>query len=164
MSAIVNGKDFYMGGGISSSGGSAEIQKYFVIGKICNSNNDQIEGSGVAVVKIQGNIAEIEYNYRITKQGYDNTNFWWGLNPELLQELDGNIPKIKPLTGGTLYVSDNTNDWGYAPLHEATTDSAGKVFWTPARIHELPNGIGAWTSDKFNTNSYIKGIAHGIIE
>lgn len=166
MGAIINGNDIYVGGGGSGSGsgGSAEIQKYFVVGKLCNSNNDTVEGYGVAVVKVLGNTAEIEYNYRISSQGSNGSNFAWGLNPTLLQELDGNIPNIKPLSGGTLFVGDNTNDWGYAPLHEATTDDNGGNFWTPSRLYELPNSLGAWTSNKFGSSTFIKGIAHGIVE
>lgn len=133
-------------------------------GLLVDAVDDTTEGCGTATVILHPNgIAEIHYAVAIATSGIENNNFMWGLNAQLLQARNSNIPSITPCAGGTCVFwyngSYSTSDNQYGGTHN--THSSGNAYWGFARVYTQEGDVGWWPSGKFAVGSNIVGTAFG---
>lgn len=144
---------------------SAHAARHVVSGRIFNSGDDPVTGIGTASVLLRADgAAEIHYQVRITTPGTSTSLFAFGLNRDLLRNLDAAIPVITPVSGGTLayYTSDgklDTESMQYAGTHEARVQ-----FWEPARIYTTDGAAGGWPTSKMTTGMSLEGVCYGTYE
>lgn len=146
---------------------------YIAKGGICNSDNSgTVVGYGSATVLIMhGNIARIDYSIKIITSGTLSNNLYYGINRDLLSNLNSNIPKITPISGGTFIVynndkSINTTLYGYGTIHNPRTQ-----FWNFGRVYKITTGdndmnygtTGEWYENEITDGMLIIGTCYGTI-
>lgn len=137
----------------------------YAIGRIINGASDVIEGHGNATVILYPNgLAEIHYSAQITKDGTATSSvFDWGINRDLLQNCNSEIPQITPMRGG--YAIYHSNSDGTA-LNSSANGMAGVhapvgQFWQFGRLYETPTSVGGWPTTMFKTGARIHGVCYG---
>lgn len=135
---------------------------YHITGQVLNSANTTVTGIGDLYVSLYPNgIAVIEYTIHGTNGGGTDTDFSWGINRDLISNLNNNIPSITPLYGSCHFYAissgtftDEKNGYGgvLVPVGQ---------FWQPGRVYTTSGDIGNWSSSKMGPGTMIFGTAYG---
>lgn len=157
LGAILNGTDI---------GNGQDYPKiYYVKGLIANSSGGVYQGHGIAAVMLYANgIAEIQYNYRCTTAGTDGNIWLWGLNRDLLHNLNSEIPIITPMTHGICnrittggsWDIDRNDGMAYGGISMAVAQ-----FWAPGRMYTIGGDLGQYPENWMAVDQSIQGTAYG---
>lgn len=123
-------------------------------GQIVKSSNTTVAAIGSATVNLSVNLAEIDFSFKGTVGGGSSDDFEWGLSVDQLRLLNPNIPNLKPMQGGYLWTSKNSNIsfLGYGAIMSPTVPSY--KYWLPARIYTTSGDIGGYPSSELYVNEY----------
>lgn len=137
-------------------------KKFLVCGQIANSQNGTLLGIGQAtVILFASGLAEINYEYKITTAGTVSNLFLWGLNRDLLQTLNSNIPLITPEEGGHCSYYNSEGNLIASKLGYAGINGANSQFWPIARIYTQIGDIGNYPETELSVEDRVVGIAYG---
>lgn len=175
-------------GGVSAGSGGGggsemEIKTYYLQGLICDDNktghSSSTQGYGNCTVTLFGSQkAQIEYSYTFTRRYNLDTNICWGLNPNLLHQINSEVPVITPILGGKAFyyeehdqggnLSDmKTNGFnGYGASNVPVTDSSEVTRWSFGRFSDLgqpSNPPALWYPISFANYAVITGTCWGTI-
>lgn len=136
-------------------------KRYSARGKIANNTPDVLKCYGAAEVFILGTRALVFYTFKVSAVSTNTSDFSYGLNRDLLQTANPNIPYITPISGGTatVYNTSGQIDSGinqYGMFHDASGQ-----FWPLARLADTAGTTGAWPVSKLTAGITVKGIAIG---
>lgn len=154
LGAILNGTDI---------GNSQDYPKiYYVKGLIANSDGGVYQGSGVATIILYTNgIAEIQYNYKCTTAGTDGNIWLWGLNRDLLHNLNSEIPIITPITRGICNSITSNGSWDINGMAYGGINMAIAQFWAPGRMYATNSDLGQYPENWMVVDQSIQGTAYG---
>lgn len=137
-------------------------KQYWLSGLIANSSNT-FKGHGQAtIVLYSSGLAQIDYEYSVTTAGTNDSLFAWGLNRDLFQALNSNIPIITPSTGGHCYIYTDdgvlwSSEMGYAGITESSSN-----FWCVSRVYNTSNNtLGKYPESMLSLNYRVSGTAYG---
>lgn len=134
---------------------------YKVNGIILSSATDPIRGAGRAIVTLYSNgFAKIDFEVKISTSGSSNTDFSFGIDPNLLHSLNNNVPVITPSVGTCTY---------YTTTGEISTTKqayGGGVhfsngYWSFGRVYQTDGAYGGWSAAEFVINQMISGTCYG---
>lgn len=150
-----------LGGRVSTVEGRVQNHYWYRIsGIIGNALNTASSIFGVITVHLQDGIATIEVSAWYDRQT-EGGNFQWGINADIISQLDSRIPSITPIDGGTLkyttgsFETDSSLE-GYGGCWEARNQ-----FWTPARIYNTGGTIGSWPENNVPNGTRFMGVMYG---
>lgn len=135
-------------------------KQYWLSGVIANSTNT-FQGYGQAtIVLYSSGLAQIDYEYIVTTAGTNDSLFNWGLNRDLFQALNSNIPIITPSTGGHCYIyTDGGVLWSSEMVN--ITESASN-FWCISQIDDTSNNtISKYSESTLSLDYRVSGTAYG---
>lgn len=135
-------------------------KQYWVSGLIANSNNT-FKGYGQAtIVLYSSGLAQIDYEYIVTTVGTNDSLFNWGLNRDLFQLLNSNIPIITPSTGGHCYIYTNSGVlWSSEMVN--ITESVDN-FWCISQVSDtLNNTLDKYPESTLSLDYKVSGTAYG---
>lgn len=169
----VNGRvwtNFYNASGWSGWMSSYPIT-YTAAGAIAQSSTG-LWAAGTATVSITGNVACIDYSYRITTAATNgSSDFAWGLSATLLKARNSSIPNITPIVGGTWHLRTFGNSTPTATNIQSyegygTINSSSGVYWRPARQYKNSDNtysLGPFNASTFGVGTIIEGRCYGTI-
>ena len=133
--------------------------RVIVQGKIADSSSGNFEGLGCATVLLFPNHkAVITYSYKLVGESAESSNFSYGLNSQLLRELDTSLPNINPFAGGKWRCYKNDGTLLFSQLGYGTRHEINGTRWTLGRLYNTSGSTGPWSANEFKTGYYIEGI------
>lgn len=143
----------------------AHTARHVVSGRIFNSGDDPVTGYGTATVLLRADgSAEIHYQVHITAAGTSTSCFAYGLNRDILRNLNASIPVISPVNGGTLLYYTAEGKLDIESMQYAGTHEARAQFWEPARIYTTDGALGGWPTSKMLSGMRLEGVCYGTYE
>lgn len=153
----------------TDDGVDEDVKIFRVSGRILNAASDTTTGYGTALITCHKGIAKIEFGVKITTAGSVSDKFDWGLNRDLLINLNSNIPTISPRQGGNcIFIKpDGTIDVGTGTggsMGYAGSLNINGQFWCPGRIYNQNNNssVGSWPSNNLAVDTILVGTCYGI--
>ena len=135
---------------------------YRANGLLLNSSGDTCEGVGTATVYLyQNGIAVIDFNIKITASGTSSSVFTCGLNRNLLVAANSNIPKITPISGGSLTYYATDGHTSSENMEYGGTTTSLVQFWQAARVYDSSGSIGGWPASTYVANQRLIGTVYG---
>ena len=122
-------------------------------------------GHGRLTVFIEpSGIVRIEFMAKITTQGTVTNVYDIGLPLSIIQNIDANIPTLRPLCSGLVEMFDSngilSESNGYAGCIHPRSDNTG---FTIGRFYTTDGNVGMWSDSSFEVGEIYKGVAYAII-
>jgi hypothetical protein len=138
---------------------------YTVNGNIVGSDVSECAGAGTATVIIEPTgLARIDFGFTMTKGGSSADLFDWGINLDLLQLLNPDIPNITPITGGTVVMYNSAGELFLDLLGCGGLMYATNKFWVPARVRDQAGTLGQLSEANAPTNYRFIGTCYGTVD
>ena len=140
-------------------------RSYTANGNIVGSDVSECAGAGTATVTIEPTgLARIDFGFTMTKGGSAADLFEWGINLDLLQLLNPDIPNITPITGGTVVMYKSSGELFLDLLGHGGLMYATNQFWTPARVRDQAGTLGQLSEANAPTNYRFIGTCYGTVD
>ena len=135
---------------------------YTAPGFLLNSVADTCEGYGIVTVSLYPNgIARVDFDIQITANGTGSAYFLWGLNRNLIKNINSNIPTITPIGGGSLTYYNTSGGIADDRMGYGGTMVAVSEFWQPSRMYTTSGYIGGWPANACVVNQRLIGVCYG---
>lgn len=143
---------------------------FFVDGLLAENDSNTIHAYGRATVLLAHGIALVSFSINVQDaNSTSSTDFSFCIRPAKLTSLNGAIPAITPVQGGTcIYFEKSTKGGASAQLFGVLNGNGGTMLtfngnWQFARVYQnYPETlVGGWPTAMFTTSVNMSGLCFG---
>lgn len=139
---------------------------YLVNGLIARTSDNVFRGIGTATITLfVSGLAKIDFSFSINQIASKDLDYTYGLDRDLIKNLNSNIPVITPIAGGFYQVFNSTGDYRGGTLEfGGMLGPASTNYWSFGRIYTAEGAFGLWQSMKWNKDDHFTGVCYGTYE